>query len=298
MGRSVSPGVGRFGSCRRTGSWSRSRRLLVGLWYVPAAWLPFAGVGGVQWAAWSGHPSTLINASLWTLWPEILCYAVLAVMPVRSLRVGVPVVGASLVLMAGTAPEQMLGAGVVFGPSIAFVVGAFMALWPGRIPLAAPIVAAGAGAAFVTVGTMAGLLMVAATCAYASIWAGARVPLRWKFDLSYGTYIFAFPVAQVLFALGAAGAGVLAFAGIATAIVLPIAAVSWFLIERPALRAGAKVDLRRFGRRPRAARAARSERTTQPPSIGVFPPLLPASPPPGVVDGRAAAGGLTGGPGA
>ena len=219
--------------------------LLVGLWYIPTAWLPFAGVESAQWVGWSGHPLPLINASLWTLWPEILCYAVLAVMPVRALRIGVPTIGLLVLLVASVAPGWIFGSGLVFGPFVAFIVGALMALWPDRVPLAAPIAVAGAVAAFITVGTIAGLLMVGATCAYAAIWAGARVPLRWKHDLSYGTYIFAFPIAQVLISFGAATLGVLAFAGLTAMVTLPVAATSWFLIERPALRAGWKVDLRR-----------------------------------------------------
>jgi len=218
--------------------------ILVGLWYIPAAWLPVSGVGGVEWTGWDGHPLPLINASLWTLWPEILCYAALAVMPVRALRIGVPMIGVGLLVVATVAPAWMFGAGLVFGPLVAFLVGAIIALWPGRVPLAAPIAVAGAVASFVTVGTIAGLLMVGTTCAYAAIWAGARVPLRWKADLSYGTYIFAFPIGQILFSFGAATLGVFAFAGATALATLPVAAASWFLIERPALRAGARLDRR------------------------------------------------------
>ncbi|HEX5121809.1 MAG TPA: acyltransferase [Rhodanobacteraceae bacterium] len=53
-------------------------------------------------------------------------------------------------------------------------------------------------------------------------------------DLSYGTYLWAFPVQQVLVMSGI-GEPLRLFA-IATPIVLAIAALSWFLVEKPALR--------------------------------------------------------------
>ncbi|MET0229659.1 MAG: acyltransferase [Rhodanobacteraceae bacterium] len=54
-------------------------------------------------------------------------------------------------------------------------------------------------------------------------------------DLSYGTYLWAFPVQQAVVQLTAVESPFGLFA-IATPIVLAIAAASWFLVERPALR--------------------------------------------------------------
>jgi peptidoglycan/LPS O-acetylase OafA/YrhL len=53
-------------------------------------------------------------------------------------------------------------------------------------------------------------------------------------DLSYGTYLWAFPVQQVLVMSGVREP--LQLFAIATPIVLVIAALSWFLVEKPALR--------------------------------------------------------------
>ena len=55
-------------------------------------------------------------------------------------------------------------------------------------------------------------------------------------DLSYGVYIYGFPVQQLLFLTGASSLGPLAFAGVACVTVLPFAAMSWLLVERPAMR--------------------------------------------------------------
>ena len=59
---------------------------------------------------------------------------------------------------------------------------------------------------------------------------GLSRPGKLKADLSYGIYIYAFPIQQTL-----AGYGQL---NLLTAVltVLPFAAFSWFLVERPAMR--------------------------------------------------------------
>ncbi len=49
-------------------------------------------------------------------------------------------------------------------------------------------------------------------------------------DLSYGLYIYAFPLQQVL-----AAHGMLSL-WLSIAVTLPFAAASWFLVEKPALR--------------------------------------------------------------
>lgn len=54
-------------------------------------------------------------------------------------------------------------------------------------------------------------------------------------DLSYGTYLWAFPVQQTIVAIGHVASPLVLFA-IATPVVLAIAAASWLYVERPALR--------------------------------------------------------------
>jgi peptidoglycan/LPS O-acetylase OafA/YrhL len=54
-------------------------------------------------------------------------------------------------------------------------------------------------------------------------------------DLSYGTYLWAFPVQQTIILVGGVTKPLLLFA-IATPIVLAVALASWLLIEKPALR--------------------------------------------------------------
>nr|WP_231111477.1 acyltransferase [Mycobacterium avium] len=84
------------------------------------------------------------------------------------------------------------------------------------------------------------LASVAATLplAYAIIVSGALLRnrrLRLATDLSYGVYIYAFPVQQLLAVCGLARLPVAVFFLTALAATLPLAAASWWLIEKPSM---------------------------------------------------------------
>ena len=55
------------------------------------------------------------------------------------------------------------------------------------------------------------------------------------FDLSYGIYIYGFPVQQVLIIYGLHRLGFPLYFAVTLAIVLGLAAASWFAVEQPAL---------------------------------------------------------------
>ena len=73
---------------------------------------------------------------------------------------------------------------------------------------------------------------------YLMLWLGATLPVRlgMRNDVSYGIYIYGFPIQQSLVMLGVAGIGWFAFAIIGLAATVPLAALSWSIIERPSLR--------------------------------------------------------------
>ena len=80
--------------------------------------------------------------------------------------------------------------------------------------------------------------------AYAVIVSGALIHnkrLNLRTDLSYGTYIYACPIQQVLVIAGLGTLNPLVFAIIATAVTLPFAAMSWFLVEKPAMRLKSRI---------------------------------------------------------
>lgn len=193
---------------------------IVGPWYLAFAWFPRPGVGAS------------VNASLWTLFPEIICYAVLAIVPTRALVVVVPGLVAGLALVS----MQVLPmgfAGELVGMFLAFGTGSMLALMrrrpSGRRAIALFLVLVAA--------TAVGRWMVAMpfVIAYLAIWAGLRLPLHWNRDLSYGTYIYAFPIGLAVAAAGGARAGLLPFILATVALTLPVALASWMLVERPAL---------------------------------------------------------------
>jgi peptidoglycan/LPS O-acetylase OafA/YrhL len=67
--------------------------------------------------------------------------------------------------------------------------------------------------------------------------AGIRSPrLQLRNDISYGLYVYAFPVQQSLAMLGLWQLGVPAFAVLSAAATVPFAAASWFGVERYALK--------------------------------------------------------------
>jgi peptidoglycan/LPS O-acetylase OafA/YrhL len=81
-------------------------------------------------------------------------------------------------------------------------------------------------------------VVAALPLAYALIVSGALVRnkrFRLRTDLSYGLYIYAFPIQQLLVISGLVFLNPPVFAVISTAATLPLAALSWFLVEKRAL---------------------------------------------------------------
>lgn len=67
---------------------------------------------------------------------------------------------------------------------------------------------------------------------------GGRLPVRWgaRNDISYGIYIYAFPIQQMIALAGGHVLGVVGFAALSTALTVPLAWLSWKLVEQPAMR--------------------------------------------------------------
>ena len=203
---------------------------VVGWWYARAAINPLGWVGSLTWGGFAGNPLPLINASLWTIPVELACYLMLALIPSIGLRLVAPLVALGFIAWTVTGASAFGG----WQPLVfAFVVGLLISLW--RIPLRAPIALAGAILAFATFGPPLGTLVATAGLVYAFLWVGLWLPLRWTTDLSYGTYIYAFPVTQLLVLAGIAKFGLLVLALAVVPATLGLAAASWYLIERPAL---------------------------------------------------------------
>ncbi|TAM65965.1 acyltransferase [Mycobacterium sp.] len=183
---------------------------------------------------------------LWTLIFEFFCYIAIAVAGVAGLlkrRWPAPVVF-GLFLVAAALVSYPVGRAenivqMITRFALVFAAGTLLHQFQDRIPARWSLVAV--SAAIVVV---AGLLVPnyrvlgAVPLAYAVVVSGALIRnqrLRLRTDLSYGVYIYAWPLQQLLVICGLGFLHPLAFTVVAAIATLPLAALSWFLVEKRAL---------------------------------------------------------------
>jgi peptidoglycan/LPS O-acetylase OafA/YrhL len=212
----------------------------------------------------AGTPTGVIfpqmwDGSLWTLFWEMLCYIAVGVLGVTGLlyrRWLIPAwLVAAMVAAALLPPLSVLDtlrppapvdtttgalilAAIAARLALMFAAGALLYQYRNVIPARWSLVAVSAGIVAASSFTSNYRLIGAIPLAYAIIVSGALVRnarLRLRTDLSYGVYIYAFPIQQLLAICGLGALHPLIFAVIATAATLPLAAMSWFLVERRAL---------------------------------------------------------------
>jgi peptidoglycan/LPS O-acetylase OafA/YrhL len=184
------------------------------------------------------------NGSLWTLRWEFACYlgvAVLGLVKILERRGAIPAlflaaVGWLTLTTFRPTGNYYLDTGPRF--AVMFLAGAVVFYARRFLPASWWMVIA----ALVAVAASSLLpdyrLVAALPLAYASITAGALCHsrrLQLHNDISYGMYVYAFPVQQMLAVMGLTRLGVVGFFMLATAATVPLAAGSWFFVERPAL---------------------------------------------------------------
>ena len=187
------------------------------------------------------------NGSLWTLLFEAICYAALtAAATLGLLRRRAAFFAAFLLVCfvesAGVLTGLYLGTVPLFATlqfGVFFGAGALLRLYA-DVVLDMPSMA---GAAAVV--TAAGLslserpaVLIALPLAYLCLWLGEHLPFGGLFtrnDVSYGAYIYAFPVQQLLAAYGWHTHGFYVYMVTAVVLLLAFAYASWRLIEAPAL---------------------------------------------------------------
>ena len=191
------------------------------------------------------NPLRIPLGTVWTLKYELLCYAGLF----AATLLGLPRAGRAVLALPAALFLALLGAGLAWPDNpkgvetalrlpFLFAAGAALYLRRDRACLSLPLAAGLVAAAALAHGTAAYRPLLFLAEAYGILWLALapRWP-RWldpRHDLSYGVYLYGWPVQQALQALrpdlapGAATA-------LALALTLPIAAASWLLVERPAL---------------------------------------------------------------
>jgi peptidoglycan/LPS O-acetylase OafA/YrhL len=201
------------------------------------------------------------NGSLWTLFWEALCYIAIAGLGVAGLlrrRWLIPALLALVLYWSATlapyreivdappgarqhidaATEQLVISGMATRFAVMFLAGALLYRFRNVIPARWSLVAVS-----LVIVLAASLLpnyrvVAAIPLAYAIIVSGALIHnkrLRLRTDLSYGVYIYAFPMQQLLVICGLAFLNPIVFAIVAAFATLPLAALSWFVVEKPAI---------------------------------------------------------------
>jgi peptidoglycan/LPS O-acetylase OafA/YrhL len=210
---------------------------------------PFFGVPPLLPGVFTGNPYPLaVNGSLWTIPLEAWCYvgaAVLAAATILSRPVLLTLAIACAISLYG--PYQAAIRGVLpFGETVtvpglvlAFLLGTWLYACRRRIPVSLGLAAVMLGLIALSATTLlfplayyGGITYVALALAYhprLQVAAYRRVG-----DYSYGTYVIAFPVQQLLVWRFAISDPLLLFAA-TMAVTLPVAALSWHFVEKPAL---------------------------------------------------------------
>jgi peptidoglycan/LPS O-acetylase OafA/YrhL len=189
------------------------------------------------------------NVPLWTLFYEALCYLVIGVLvsliPRRTLgRVLTVLLGVStaISLSFGFWPGRIASPILDNLASLGsfFFAGALLFVYRARMP---------SSGLFATIAVTLAVLFAAAEVfeplaavpvAYVVLYAGSRLPFTRvgrHNDISYGMYIYGFPVQQMMIVLlGGAAIPLGFFAVVSVVATAPLAWLSWFAVEKPALR--------------------------------------------------------------
>lgn len=197
-----------------------------------------------------GNPSAEINASLWTISLEVFCYLCLMLLSLIKLRktnvllllvstaaiLGNPVV---LAFLPNSDSFAVVMGGRILILMATFFVGTLLWQERKRIVLSPRIAVLALGVAVLSGFTPAGTTVAAFAIPYVVLTFAVSSPVvplggfrSW--DLSYGAYLVAFPVQQSVKYFTGTGNPHTLFV-ISVVITLGLAAVSWHLIEKPAL---------------------------------------------------------------
>ncbi|MFL5114190.1 MAG: acyltransferase family protein [Microvirga sp.] len=184
--------------------------------------------------------------TVWTLKYEMLCYiGVFAAGLAGLMRQRIVALGLIAALFLAIIALDLLhpDAGKATQTSLRlpflFAAGGVLYLWSDRLPVSWIIAASLLAATWLAAGTPLYKALLFAFESYGVIWLAlapglSHPALEPHADLSYGTYLYGWPVQQTLVQLFP-GAAALSLLPPAVAISLIVAALSWYLVEKPAL---------------------------------------------------------------
>lgn len=185
-----------------------------------------------------------MDGSLWTLFYEACCYALVLGLGLAGLlgRRRILTLGLATGLWAATVANSVglvvVGQERLLRFTFLFLLGGLAWVFAHRVPIRGRLAAASAAVLVPSLLLLPDYRALAAPAfAYLCLYAVVALPLRQNpsWDLSYGLYIYHWPVQQVLVLLGLAAWGEPAFVAVSLLLATGAAAVSWKLVEGPSL---------------------------------------------------------------
>jgi peptidoglycan/LPS O-acetylase OafA/YrhL len=194
----------------------------------------------------------IVNGSLWTLPIEAAMYVLLPVLGIVGLlrRRRLVLVLAALALVKYFAEGHLIAhevsilgimpAAAALGFAIFFLLGALAWLWTDALVLRGDVAAGLWLLVWILQPSAAGKAVFAVAIAYTVLLA-ARCPWRWatrfgqRRDLSYGLYLYAFPIQQCVVLAAGRDVPLALHLGVSWLLAVGFAALSWRWIESPAL---------------------------------------------------------------
>ncbi|MGI4799641.1 MAG: acyltransferase family protein [Janthinobacterium lividum] len=205
-------------------------------------------VGVIQYelpGVFVNNPNPLIiNSQLWTIPFELECYAALIFLSVTGIvRVRAAFVAALLVLGIALTAQAVLTHNIRMDTSVpgrsmvmAFLIAVAVYLYRDRIPVSPVWGAASLVISAFLLGIPECVFLAMVPLVYATVWLGLMRPPPIPFgDLSYGVYLFHYPIEQTLVHLFPALRTPWALSLTSLPITAVFAWLSWTLIERPLL---------------------------------------------------------------
>lgn len=206
-------------------------------WYLPNNLSLFRMQYTLPGVFEDGPAPKVVNGSLWTLQYEFTMYLVVLALGVAGLLSRVVVLALWLVVLLLDL-LWMGGAYVRFASP--FLAGATLYLWRDRVPLDGRLALLGLAAVVASMQVGGFRIAFATFGAYLTLYVAlspsVRLPdLARRGDLSYGIYIFAWPVQRLVSDLLGPSSTWYWNIAISLPVVLGLAWASWHLVEKPAL---------------------------------------------------------------
>ena len=199
-----------------------------------------------------------VNGSLWTLFPEFMAYlGVMALGLAGRLRPRsalVPALGLGIAALlvwasvdAGSFRSDVSASPLIHDSlrvGIVFAAGMTLCLWQRQVVMSGALAAAALGIVLISSRWEAYEMIAALPIAYIVLWLGTTLPfVRFgvKRDLSYGLYLYAWPVMQLMSVTALVHWTAIPFSAVCIGCSCVLAYLSWTFIERPAMaRAGSR----------------------------------------------------------